>query len=239
MLAPLLEKLTDEYGGRFTLVKANTDETPQAGQFGVQGIPAVFAVLDGEVIDSFQGVLPEESIREWLDNLFKLSELSDARRLIASDPAAAESKLRGILADAPHDSAASIALADLLLQQHQREEATAIIEQLEQRGFLEPEGEKIKAALDLQQKSEIDIDAVRTAASAAPDDLELQLELAQALAGQQEYEAAFEICLSLVGRDRKHTGEKARELMVEVFRVLPDDSELTSNYRRKLSMALY
>ncbi len=124
MLAPILEKLTDEYAGRFTLVKANTDQTPQAaGQFGVQGIPAVFAVLDGEVIDSFQGVLPEESLRGWLDGLLKHTELSEARRLIDTDPTTAESKLRSILDDDPNNSAASIALADLLTRRGQDTES--------------------------------------------------------------------------------------------------------------------
>src|SRR4026208_1647492 len=58
MLAPLLERLADEYAGRFVLVKAKTDETSQsAGAFGVQGIPAVYAVVNGEIVDFFAGLL--------------------------------------------------------------------------------------------------------------------------------------------------------------------------------------
>ena len=67
LLAPLLEKLAAEYAGQFILVKADTDQLPQqALAFGVEGIPAVYAVRNGAVIDSFTGLLSESQLREWL-----------------------------------------------------------------------------------------------------------------------------------------------------------------------------
>src|SRR6185295_9419634 len=60
MLAPLLEKLAVEYGGRFLLVKAETENLPNiAAGFGVESIPAVYALRDGQLVDYFVGVLPE------------------------------------------------------------------------------------------------------------------------------------------------------------------------------------
>ena len=64
-------------------------------------------------------------------------------------------------------------------------------------------------------------------------------DLTEALAGAHQYEAALEACLALVERDRKGVGDAAREVMIDIFRVLPSDSELTTTYRRKLSTALY
>jgi len=67
LLAPLLEKLADEYAGRFVLVKADTDQLPQqALAFRVEGIPAVYALRNGKVIDSFTGLLTESQLRQWL-----------------------------------------------------------------------------------------------------------------------------------------------------------------------------
>jgi putative thioredoxin len=66
-----------------------------------------------------------------------------------------------------------------------------------------------------------------------------RLQLALALASAQQYEEAMEICLGLVLTDKKGVGEDARKLMVDMFNVLPDGSELASTYRRKLSTALY
>jgi len=67
LLAPLLEKLADEYAGKFFLVKADTDQVPQqAIAFNVAEIPAVYALRNGEVIDSFSGLLTESQLRQWL-----------------------------------------------------------------------------------------------------------------------------------------------------------------------------
>lgn len=240
LLGPILEKLAVEFSGRFCLVKANTEQAGEAaGQFGVTGIPAVFAVLHGEVIDSFQGALPEDSIRTWIENHLNAELLSEASRLVTRDPAVAEAKAREHLAAYPNDSTAMIVLAESMLEQGREAECQEILEKLEDRGFLETEAERVKAALELKRRASVDVDAARRAAEADPGNFELQLELAGALAGRQQYVEAFEICLGLVAKDRKQTGEKARELMVEVFRVLPEGSELTSDYRRQLSSALY
>ncbi len=165
--------------------------------------------------------------------------LLQAKQLADDDPAAAEAKIRGILADAPDNAAASLALAELLLAQDRDDECGQLIEQLEARGFLEPEAEHVKAELALKSRSSLDIDGARSAAAANPDDFELQFALAEALVGQEQHAEAFDICLNLVERDRQKTGEQARALMVEVFHALPADSELVTEYRRKLSMLLF
>lgn len=239
-LGPVLEKLADEFAGRFLLAKANTDNAQRAAaEFQVSGIPAVFAMIDGNIVDSFQGAMPEAAIRDWIHKQLAGTLLLDAKRLAATDAVAAEAKLREILEQAPNDSPALILLAEVLLSQQRSDECREIIESLEKRGFLESSAEKVKAALELNSKAGMSIDAARANAQSDPKNFELQLRLAEVLAGHLQYEEAFEICLSLVAQDRKLTGEKARALMVDVFRVLPEDSELTRDYRRKLSMALY
>ena len=239
-LGPVLEKLAEEFAGRFVLVKADTDKNQRAaGGFQVSGIPAVFAVIGGEVVDSFQGAMPEAELRTWIEKQLLGTQLLDAKRLAESDPATAESLLRAMLEKAPNNSTASIALAELLFTQGRSDDCRAIIEMLENRGFLEPTAEKLKATLELSAKAGSSVEAARATAEADPKNFPAQLNLAEVLAAHLQYEAAFEICLNLVAMDRKATGEQARALMVDVFRILPDDSELTRDYRRKLSMALY
>ena len=66
-LKPMLEKLADEYGGRFLLAKINSDEFPQiAQQFGVRSIPTVKVVHQGRIVDEFTGALPEGELRAFL-----------------------------------------------------------------------------------------------------------------------------------------------------------------------------
>ena len=240
VLSPILEKLAEEYAGRFVLVKADTDRLPEAAlQFQVQSIPAVFGVVGGEVADFFAGALPESHVRTWLDRLLQGALVIEAQRLEATDPERAERKYRELLAQRPNDGGALCGLGRLLAQQKRDEEARAVLQQLESRGFLEPEAEKLKATLELRDKGDVDLAALRRAADANPENLELQLQLAQALAGRGVYEQALEICLALVERGRHGVGEQARQAMVDIFRVLPQGSDLVNDYRRKLAMLLY
>lgn len=208
-------------------------------QFRVQSIPAVFGVVDGEIVDAFAGALPESQIRVWLDRLLLTSCLAQAGRLESTDPVQAEGKYREVLDGSPNDAAASIGLARVLLAQDREDETRDVIQQLEGRGFLEPEAEKVKAHLQLRDSGNIDVDSRREAAEANPDNLQTQLDLGEALAGSGQHQEALDILLSLVERDRHGVGESARKRMLDVFRVLPDDSELVHEYRRKLSTVLY
>ncbi|MFF5704828.1 tetratricopeptide repeat protein [Streptomyces sp. NPDC012794] len=74
-LGPLLERLTVEAGGRFVLAKIDVDANQMLmQQFGIQGIPAVFAVVAGQVLPLFQGMAPEQQIRETLAQLVQVAE---------------------------------------------------------------------------------------------------------------------------------------------------------------------
>lgn len=245
MLGPVLEKLAAEAQGQFLLVKAEVERTQQAAAaWGVSSIPAVFGVRGGQVVDQFIGVLPEPQLREWLARL----QPSPAERLVAEaaeladrDPAAAEAKLREALSLAPKQDAIKLALARVLLAQDRAVESEEWVQELADRGYLEPEAEQLQAELALRRMARETggLEPARAAAAAAPDDRQAQWKLAQALAGGRQYEEALEQALRLVQLDRRGFGEPARELMVELFRVLGPDHELTTTYRRKLSSALY
>jgi putative thioredoxin len=245
MLGPILEKLAVEYDGKFLLVKAETERVPQiAEQFGVQSIPAVYALRDGQLVDMFVGLLPEPQIRAWLDRLLPSPAemlVVAARALEATNPAAAEEHYREAMLLTPSLPAATIGLAALLLTQDRTDEARALVDQLEARGFLEPEAQRLKSqlALSLHGQSAGSLETCRTAAAAEPDNLELQLKLAESLAAAAQYEEALQVALALVESGRKQFVEPARKVMVDIFHLLPADSELTTNYRRRLSTALY
>lgn len=244
MLGPVLERLAEEYAGKFLLVKANTEELPDvAAGFGVRSIPAVFCLRDGKVVDMFVGVLPETAIRTWIDRLLPTAaetKVASAAVLIAANPKAAEAAYREALALDPLLVAAKIGLARAAAAQGRPEEAQAVLAELEKRGYLEPEAERLKAELAIKNQAEElgNVEMLRSAVAAAPDDLEAKLKLAEGLAATGNYDEALRLSLELVERDRKGVGEEARKTMLRIFQLLPEDSELLAESRRKLSVAL-
>jgi putative thioredoxin len=243
ILGPTLEKLAVEFDGKFALVKAETEKLPEiATSFGVQSIPAVFAVKGGRIVDSFVGVAAEPALRDWIERILPTpfeTLLIEARPLEITDPEAAEAKYREALSLSPAGSEPKIGLARLALARNQVEEARAIILDLEKRGFLEPEAETIKAELTLRGNSgSNDLEALSASHQADPGDNPAQFALAEALASAGLFDEALPLALELVERDRRGTGESARKLMIAAFQLLPPDSALANSYRRKLSVAL-
>ena len=55
VLKPVLEKLAEEYGGKFLLAKVNSDENPEiSSRYKVRGIPAVKAMVDGKIVNELR-----------------------------------------------------------------------------------------------------------------------------------------------------------------------------------------
>jgi thioredoxin 1 len=68
MVAPILGKLAKEYAGKLLIAKVNTDENPEwAMKYGVQGIPTMLFISDGQEIHRQVGALPEQMLRTVMD----------------------------------------------------------------------------------------------------------------------------------------------------------------------------
>ncbi len=73
-LSPILERLADEYAGRWVLARVDVDANPAIAQaFQTQSIPSVFAVIGGRPLPLFQGALPEQQVRAFIDELLKVA----------------------------------------------------------------------------------------------------------------------------------------------------------------------
>ncbi len=244
-LSPLLEKAAEDAGGTFILAKVNCDESPSlAGAFGVSSIPAVFALREGKVVDHFLGMIGEANLKEWLRRI-QPSEAEQlaaaARKLVENNPTEAEAKLRRAIELDPQRTEFQIDLARLLLAQSRLAEGSTIIDELAKRGYLEEAAQHVQAELALATAGGLAGGSAdcREAAAKHPKDLSLQLKLAEALAGERQFDEALDICLAIVQQDPKGSGEVARQTMLNIFRVMGADDERTNTYRRKLASALY
>lgn len=245
-LTPVLEKLATEYNGRFVLGKVNTEEEQQiAAAFRVQSIPFVVAFVNGQPVDQFMGVLPEPQIREWLDALMPSPAqvlLQDGLVLEESDPRGAEAKYREALQLEPDADMIRTRLAKVLLLQRRFDECRSILDELKKKKVdLDPESARIESELDVRQAAleTGGVDQARAAAEAEPGNVAAQIAYADALAAAQQHRKALELLLGMVQRDKLGAGVEAKVTMLKIFDMLGPVSELTSEYRRKLSTALY
>src|SRR6266536_1247916 len=127
-LGPLLERAVMARGGAVELARVDVDQAPQlAAAFGVQGIPAVKAVVDGRLVDEFVGAQPAPVVEQFIDALLPSQADVAAAEAAALDPAQAETRYREILADDQDNVPARVGLARLLLD---RDEPAAAVETL-------------------------------------------------------------------------------------------------------------
>ena len=112
-LGPILERVIDETAGQVVLVKVDVDTNRQtAAAFQVQGIPAVYALKDGKVVDGFVGAQGEQAVRDFVSGLLPTEEEATAASLLAAGD---ETSLRQVLEAEPGHSQAIVALAELLV----------------------------------------------------------------------------------------------------------------------------
>ena len=240
-LGPTLERLAQEADGAWSLVKINTDEHQElAATFRIQGIPAVKAFVNGDVVDEFTGALPEPQIRAWLDGFLpKPAEEAAARALeFFSNGAINEGRIELEDAEAldPSNPLVLVAQAHLSIANGEIQQAQEIIEKL--RG--EPKVESLVAAIRVQLQGAAvgDIDAIRTKIDENPNDFASHMDLGHALMAQNQIEEAFGSWLLVVSKSEDPLRDNARQAMVDAFNAL-GRNEVTDTWRSKLAMELY
>jgi len=243
VLKPILEKLSEEYGGRFLLAKVNSDENPAlAARYGVRGIPNVKAFRHGEVVDEFTGALPERAVRDFIERLLPspaddlLREAQQLRR--RGDLTAALQRLEAAAALAPDDDEVKRALAEVLIELGRLEEAQAQIDAISAAGRLDEATKRLVTRLEFARAATEDERALRERLARNPDDMEARLRLAKQLVAAGRYAEGMDELLAMIRRDRRWNDEAARKALLSVFELLGDDP-LVAEYRRKLASVLY
>ncbi|KPV41686.1 hypothetical protein AN478_00980 [Thiohalorhabdus denitrificans] len=245
-LGPALERVAEEYGGRFRLAKVDVDRNQElAGRHGVRGIPAVKAFVDGEVADGFTGALPEPQIRRFIDGLIPSESdkaVAEARDLLdQGETDRAEDILAEVLETEPDHSRALLTQARLRLLQNRTEEAEAILGRLPVSYAGDPEVKGLRTTIGF---SRIAAEAgseeeARSALEQDPDDLDARYRLAAYRVMAEDYRSAFEHLLEIVRHDRGYREDTGRQRMLELFEMLGNRDPLVSEFRKRLSRELF
>ena len=236
-LGPALERAVDATAGEVELVKVNVDENPRLSQaFGVQGIPAVFALRDGQVVANFVGAQPEPAVRQFVESLVptdaERQTIAGIHALDAGDLTGAEAAFRAALEAMPNFDPAKLGLAEVLVRSGRADEGLELLAGL-------PETDDVRRVRGLARVSDVaddgDLEALRLAAAADPA---ARLRLAAALAASGLEEEAIDAYLDLV-RDRgEHAGD-ARSALLDLFALLGEADERVVSGRRSLASALF
>jgi putative thioredoxin len=156
-LGPMLEKAVADTGGAVELAKVNVDENPRVAQtFQVQSIPAVFAIHNGQVVDSFIGALPEAQVTAFVQRL--APGASEADLLVEAGD---EASVRRALELEPDHVGATEALARLLIDRGDAAEALAALQRLpetETGRALAAEARLLEAGVDVSDGIESKLD---------------------------------------------------------------------------------
>ena len=244
-LGPLLEKLEQAYGGRFKLVKVDTDAEQQLAQhFQIRSIPTVFAFVNGQPVDQFQGALPEGKLREFIDRLMPNPsdmELEQAgAALDRGDTAAAMDHARKALALDPANDSARLLYGQLLMAEQDPAAAQAQFEALSAEAKADPQVAALmaQAAQAVLESKAPTPSKLLTRVVEAPADLAARLELAEYYIGYKDWEPALEQLIEIVLRDRAFQEDIGRRRMVEVFDLASSQPQIVSQWRRRLGSAL-
>ncbi|ARU03466.1 thioredoxin [Comamonas serinivorans] len=234
-LGPVLEKLEDDYAGRFKLVKINSDEEQQlASAFGIRSLPTCILMMGGKPVDGFMGAVPEGQVRQFLDKhvpsegaLQADATVDEAEALIeAGDTQAALAKLADAVAADPANDDARFDYIRLLIGTGAYEEAEAALEEPLRREPKVQRFEALRQWLDALKFVEQDdrgnwsIAQFDDQIAANKRDFDTRLAKARVLMAEGEWPQAMDELLEIIMRDKAWNEGVPRKTYVAILELL-------------------
>jgi putative thioredoxin len=245
-LTPILEKIISKSGDKITLVKINIDENQQiAAQLRIQSIPTVYAFKDKQIVNAFQGVIPEGQITEFIEKCLgsKINEdFTEFYNQIES--AMAENKYeetKDILLEFISKNSDEIKgicfYLECLIELKQFEEVGAFINSLEKDVQEKDEVKQVLKKMEIvkNNSSGPNINELLDKLESEPDNIDLILEISDKYFSMKEYENGMDLLLKNYPKNK----DSIKNKMVEFFGVLGNTDQVTIQYRKKLSQLMF
>jgi putative thioredoxin len=245
-LMPMLDRLVEEYSGRFKLAKVNTDEQKELAQkVGIRSLPTVVLFKDRNAVDHFIGVVPEAKIRELLDkHLPTMSDAPAARAQAlkdAGDFAGARSIVEGQLALENDNIQLQTDLAELHALDGDIDGAHAMLETLRAK---EPNHAAVKRLAALLEFSTIvaaypNVRTLKERVTANPQNLELRHALAVHKLMGGDVEPAIATWLDFMRKHRSFKDELGKRSLVLAFELIGEADPIVGRTRREMARLLF
>ncbi|MBC9727395.1 tetratricopeptide repeat protein [Streptomyces sp. TRM68367] len=241
-LSPVLERLAVEYNGRFVLAKIDVDANQMLmQQFGIQGIPAVFAVVAGQALPLFQGAAGEAQIRQTLDQLVTVAE---QRFGLTGLTVAPDAEPGDASEEAPSRPAGPYdAVLEAAVQALDSGDLAGAVQAYKNVLNEDPGNSEAKLGLAqaelLQRVQGVDPQQVRKDAADRPGDPQAQIAAADLDLVGGHVEDAFGRLIETVGRTAGDDRDTVRMRLLELFEVVGAEDPRVIAARRALARALF
>ncbi len=229
-MSAVLTELANEAGGAYLLGRVNVDAEPQiAAALGIQAVPAVVAVVAGQLAPLWQGTRGKEDAKAYLDQLLQVA---------AANGVVGRAEPASIDADAGPDP--RFAAADAALEKGDFDAAVVEFDKVLNVTPNDPEAKagRAQAAL-LARVTKADPAQVLAAAQAAPESVDAQLAAADVDLSRGAVDAAFARLISVIRVTTGDAREAARARLLELFETVGAADPAVLKARRDLTTALF
>ncbi len=248
-LGPALEKAVRGAAGAVKMVKIDVDANPAyAGQLRVQSIPTVYAFVNGQPVDGFQGAIPDSQIKAFIDKLTGGAGVNtDVEQLLSlgeeslslNDLGGAAQAFAHVLTMEPDNPKAIAGMARVYLAEGDAEQARQTIA-MAPADSTDPMVQSVRAQLALAASAPTGATAELEGRIAAdPNDHQARYDLSLALASAGDLGGAVDQLLAIVKADREWNDQAARKQLLTVFEAAGATSEVARDGRRRLSSILF
>ena len=245
-LTPILEKVVKKSTEKVTLAKVNIDENQQiASQLRIQSIPTVFAFKNKQIVNAFQGVLPETDIIKFIEKALgeKLekdnSEFYQNIELLIKNKNFIDAKdaLIEFISTNPKDIKSISLLLECMIETSEESEVSDFLNSLEDEVKNDKEIIKIVKRLEILKNnmSGPSIDALIEKLKTSPNDIDIILELSNKYFVLKKYDETFELLIKNYPKNK----DRVKKQLLDFFEALGGSNEKTVHYRKKLSSIMF
>ena len=245
-LTPILEKIISKSGDKITLVKINIDENQQiAAQLRIQSIPTVYAFKNKQIVNAFQGVIPEGQIIEFIEKCLGSKINEDFTEFYNEiESAMAENKfeetkdtLLEFISKNSDEIKGICFYLECLIELKQFEEVEMFISSLEKDIQNKDEVKQVLKKMEIvkNNSSGPNINELLDKLEKEPDNIDLVLEISDKYFSIKEYENGMDLLLKNYPKNK----DSIKNKMVEFFAVLGNTDQITIQYRKKLSQLMF
>src|SRR5690625_879236 len=249
-LGPLLEQAVTATNGKVRMVKVNVDENQMiAAQLQVRSIPTVYAFVDGQPVDAFQGAVSPAEVQEFVKRLADGANadvigeaLEQGEQMLAQGAARGAAQIFAmVLQQDPEPAPALGGMIRAAIIAGDLDRAEQMLAQVPEAVADHAAIAAARGALELARQAEGagETRELREKLEKSPDDHQARFDLAIALLAERDNAGAVDELLELFRRDREWTEGAAREQLMKIFDTLGPKDPIALAGRRRLSSMIF